>query len=430
MAKTYLMPTGWAMRLRYRKQEIYLSGFATEAALKKAAAEKKRAIDSAGRPSGLGPWRTSVAQALQNYARERLPSLDGARQDAARINRYLRTLDLDLVQVTRLDHDDGARCTVELVPCPPSRTIVASLKKHRETQSERTQRSDQLRAELARTMMADVTAHQVQQLLDAMLADGYKAASVSQECALIRVLFNYARDTWYWPEPLTNPGSKRKLPKIKNGRERVLSNDEWDQLVAALKLAKNPYVIHAAALLLTTTMRVGEALFTARWQDVDLDRCILRLRRAKAGSREVPLSPEAVAILLHLRDRSGTPDPKARILPISYETLKAAWNRACALTGIEDAQIHDLRHTGATRYAIEYHGNMPVIKKITGHLTDAMANRYVHINADDVVRMMHGRPVSEGNAPAGLSPEKLARLFAKEPLPENVVQLDTKRRAA
>lgn len=38
-------------------------------------------IDSAGRPAGLGPWRTSVAQALQNYARERLPSLDGAKQD-------------------------------------------------------------------------------------------------------------------------------------------------------------------------------------------------------------------------------------------------------------------------------------------------------------------------------------------------------------
>lgn len=85
MAKTYLMPTGWAMRLRYRKQEIYLSGFATEAALKKAAAQKRQAIDGAGKPKGLGPWRTSVGQALQNYGVERLPALDGARQDAARI---------------------------------------------------------------------------------------------------------------------------------------------------------------------------------------------------------------------------------------------------------------------------------------------------------------------------------------------------------
>lgn len=50
---------------------------------------------------------------------------------------YLRTVDLDLLQVTRFDHDDGARCHVELVPCPPARMIVVSLKKHRETQSAR-----------------------------------------------------------------------------------------------------------------------------------------------------------------------------------------------------------------------------------------------------------------------------------------------------
>ena len=88
MAKTYLMPTGWAMRLRYKGLEIYLSGFATEAALKKAAAQKRQAIDGAGRPKGLGPWRTSVGQALQDYARERLPFLKGADQEARRINRY------------------------------------------------------------------------------------------------------------------------------------------------------------------------------------------------------------------------------------------------------------------------------------------------------------------------------------------------------
>ena len=434
MAKPYKEGRGWAIRFRHKNQDIYLSGFETESAARKSAAEKKRAIELAGKPAGLGPLRTSFAQALQDYARERLPALDGATQDAARINRYLRIVDLDLVQVTRLDNPDGARCRVTLVKCPEGRTVTPSLRKHREAQSERTRTSDQLRAKLARTMMANVTAHQVQQLLDAMRDNGYKTASIGQERALIRVLFNYARHTWYWGEPLVNPGSRRKLAKLNNRRERVISNAEWDRIVAALKRGRNPYVMPALGLLLATAMRVGEALFTACWHDVDLERCILRLRRAKAGAREVPLSPEAVEILRQLRARAGKPDPAARILPLTYESLKAAWGRVCKSAGVEDAHIHDLRHTSATRYAIEYNGNMPVLKQITGHLTDSMVNRYVHITADDVVRMMHGRPGSEAHAPAGLTPEKLAALFEREadtaPARGNVVEVDFGRKAA
>lgn len=48
MAKPYKEGRGWAIRFRYKGQDIYLSGFETEAAARKSAAEKRRAIDSAG----------------------------------------------------------------------------------------------------------------------------------------------------------------------------------------------------------------------------------------------------------------------------------------------------------------------------------------------------------------------------------------------
>lgn len=88
MAKPYLDGKGWAVRMRIKSQDIYLSGFATEAAAKRAAAEKRQALSSVGKPKGLGPWRTSLGQALQNYGLERLPFLKGAEQEARRINRY------------------------------------------------------------------------------------------------------------------------------------------------------------------------------------------------------------------------------------------------------------------------------------------------------------------------------------------------------
>ncbi|MCU0810715.1 MAG: site-specific integrase [Thiobacillaceae bacterium] len=447
MAKPYLDGKGWAIRLRHRKQEIYLSGFATEAAAKKAAAQKRRAIDGTGKPKGLGPWRTSLGQALQNYGLERLPFLKGAQQEARRINRYLRTLGLDLLKPTERVPEDGKDpgkgpfWIVELVPCPDARVVPKGLHQHRDKQARQTAGSDRLRALLARTMMSDVTPYQVQDLMDTMQSEGYEAATVEQERSLLRILFNHARDIWTWPEPMRNPASGLKMPKIDNKRERVLTNAEWDRLSATLKRAKNRYIGPAVALLLVTTMRASEALFTARWSDVDLDRHILTLRTAKAGGRKVPLSPEAVEILRKLKEWAGEPDPAARILPISYERLKAAWNLACARAGIEDVHIQDLRHTGATHYALEYNGNAYILKKITGHKTDAQLSRYVNINTDDVAQIMHGRQPDDLLAPAGLTAERLRALFGKaeaetsqpaepDPRPDNVLRVDFSRRAA
>lgn len=437
MAKAYLDGKGWAIRMRIKGQDIYLSGFATEAAAKKAAAEKRQALSNIGKPKGLGPWRTSVGQALQNYGLERLPFLLGAEQEARRINRYLRALGLDLLKPTARVPEDGKDLgkgpfwIVELVPCPDARVIPKGLLQHRDKQARQTTGSDRLRALLARTMMADVTPYQVQDLMNTMQSEGYEAATVEQERSLLRVLFNLARNIWNWPEPVRNPASGLKMPEIDNKRERVLSNAEWDRLSAALKRAKNRYIGPALALLLVTTMRASEALFTARWSDVDLDRHILTLRTAKAGRRKVPLSPEAVEILRRLKEWAGDLDPNARILPISYERLKAAWDLACARAGIKDVHIQDLRHTGATHYAIQYNGNAYILKKITGHKTDSQLSRYVNIDTEDVAQIMHGRQPDDLLAPAALTPEKIASLFSKEALQENnVVRVDFARRAA
>lgn len=441
MAKPYLDGKGWAIRMRIKGQDIYLSGFATEAAAKKAAAEKHQALSSVGKPKGLGPWRTSLGQALQNYGLEHLPFLKGAGQEARRINRYLRTLGLDLIRVRKPDPATEAETNknyhwvVELVPCPATRDVPKTLQQHRSKQVKRAMNSDWHRALLARTTMSEVAPHHVQGLMNAMRKEGYEASTIELERSLLRPLFNHARTVWSWPEPQHNPAVGLDLPDVDNKRTRVLTNAEWALIVESLQHAKKRrYVIPALALLLDTTMRSSELLLTAHWQDIDMVRCILKLKTAKAGSREVPLSPAAMAILRLLTEKAGAADPTARILPITYETLKAAWIKACKRAGIDDAHIHDLRHTGATRYALEYHGNVPLLKVITGHKTDSQLARYVNLKADDAVSKMHGKPLSDDNAPAGISAETLAALLGqaeeKAPLPDNVVRVDFVRRAA
>ena len=86
MAKPYLEGKAWAMRLRHKGNDIYVSGKKTAAAATKAAHQQRADIDAHGAPKGLGPDKTMAAQALQDYAIKRLPFKKGAAQEAVRMN--------------------------------------------------------------------------------------------------------------------------------------------------------------------------------------------------------------------------------------------------------------------------------------------------------------------------------------------------------
>lgn len=446
MTKPYKEGKTWSFRVRRGGESIYRCGFATDALARKALQEVIASLTrSAGKPSGDGPWRTTLAQALYNFGIERLPTLKGARQEVNRINRYLRCSGLPTLRVTPMvkeqqaDRVGSILWTVETVPVRVPRKIPQGLAAHRQALVTRTVKSDVQRKVLALTTMAEVQSHGIQKFVDNLCQDGYAAASVGLERALLRRLFAYAKQAWNWPEPRSNPAQGLKLPKVQNARDRVLTNKEWAAISSALDVGKNPYVAPALALLLETSMRSSETLVTATWGDWDRKRNVLRLTDAKAGPRDVPLSPHAVLILQQVEQIARTqggkaPDPGQRILPITYEALKAAWKRACERAGITDIRLHDLRHTCATRFALEYSGNMPVLKIITGHKTDSQLLRYINIKSDDVVRLMHGRALDHDNAPAGLrlpaAPIPLEPVATSEPQPAALGNVIPFRRSA
>lgn len=109
-----------------------------------------------------------MAQALQDYGRQRLPFLKGARQDANRINKLLRAANLatlevtpwaeavarGLVQETAQREDRKGKdqhFVVGLVEPRPARRIPKGLSEHRKALERQTARSDALRKHLAWT---------------------------------------------------------------------------------------------------------------------------------------------------------------------------------------------------------------------------------------------------------------------------------------
>ena len=383
---------GWCIRFHYKGNDVYLSGYKTDKAVNKAAAARRADIDNHVAPRGFGAEKTTVAQALQDYAVETLPFLKGAKQEAVRMNNYLRFAGLQTLVVTPCSQAaalnngeaNSAYFAVTLKPHTLKRVIPNGLAQHRKAQLTKNARTEKYRAVLAGTTLLKVGRYQLQELVNAMRRDGNAAATIALERSMFRVLFNYAFSFWNWADLRDNPAKNLKMPKIENERKRVMSLEEQTLLDAALQQCRNELVAPLLTLLRETAMRVSEPLEHARWSDVDWSRCVLCLSDGKDGRREVPLSPVAIQVLRDLQPG----EPGERIVKITYDALKKAMERACVRAGIKNLKIHDLRRTAATRMALKT-GNLFLVKALTGHKTDVMAQRYLQVGADDVVNIMH-----------------------------------------
>jgi hypothetical protein len=82
--KPYQEADGWAFRLRRGDIDVYQSGFKSQAKAQKALGELIAELEGSDKPALMGPFKTSVAVGLMDYARERLPYLPARRGSIGR----------------------------------------------------------------------------------------------------------------------------------------------------------------------------------------------------------------------------------------------------------------------------------------------------------------------------------------------------------
>ena len=163
---------------------------------------------------------------------------------------------------------------------------------------------------------------------------------------ILSVIMREAERTGLRPEG-SNPcrGIRRYRRK---GRERFLSDDEIRRLSARLREheARRPQQVAVIRLLLLTGCRKSEVL-TLRWSDYRDGH--LFLRDSKTGPRTVWLSEPARAVLDGLVRNSRWMFPASKgDRPWSMNWLDRFWRRVRVEAGLEDAHLHDLRHTVAS----------------------------------------------------------------------------------
>jgi integrase len=201
--------------------------------------------------------------------------------------------------------------------------------------------------------------------------------TIRLDLAVIRQLFNHLPN---WKiKGLENPISGLDLGKVPRGRDRRLVGDEEERLLAACDASSCKWLGPFVRLLIETAMRRGELLGLA-WDRVDLKERIAYLPDTKTGEpREVPLSTRAKLVLSGLR-RTASGD----VFPITENTLKNAFERACRKAKIVNLRMHDLRHEATSRLFENTTMRDSEVAFVTGHKTLAMLKRYTHLRAKDI----------------------------------------------
>jgi integrase len=331
-------------------------------------------LQNAHAPLLGGPAKATVARTLYEYAHLYTIHKRGAKQEVNLINRYLAAAGLPTLQL-QVTEPGG----IALTDAPAATALPLSFAGLRDKRAASREKTNACRAGLAVLPVAQVSAQTVLRFMSAMRKDGLSGSTIQKELALLKHTFNCTQKHWNWAG-FVNPLANVPIPKGGPGRSAVLNDEAEQALFAALGRCDNPFILPVVQFAIETTSRRG-SLLKLRWRDVDLTGRTATLRLTKAGENQVvPLTQRAVEILSRLpRD-----DHDARVFPMSADALDSAWDRASTEAGLPDLRFHDLRHVGTTRHARRLR-NPQMLKRITGHKTDAMLARYTHLFVDDVL---------------------------------------------
>ena len=191
-------------------------------------------------------------------------------------------------------------------------------------------------------------------------------------------------------------------------RERFLTKAEYRRIGRMLceadaKGSPWPPAVAAIRLLMLTGCR-SEEIATLRWDDVDRSAGELRLRDTKTGSRMVPLTPTALAVLNGIDRVVGNPWVFVGLKPASHvSSLANHWHRLRVRADLEDVRLHDLRHSYASR-ALALGESLSMIGKLLGHSNVETTARYAHL-ARDTEKVSAARVA--GSIEANILPEEL-----------------------
>lgn len=265
-----------------------------------------------------------------------------------------------------------------------------------------------IKAYIGQMLLQDVKPLHCQNVLNQM-ATNYRNTTIEQTRITMYGMFESALEN-----ELINRNPVTKAVKCTAGKAskptRVLTVEEQ---MLFLDTVKNASCYNHYAFVLQTGLRTGE-LIGLKWSDINFQKNIMHIQRSvefrhsvgewrvgepksKSGYRDIPLTQEAVAILVNQKERIKNMNmismefaeyvflcEKGTLLKNSAYDSRLFYY--CDKAGIERFSMHTLRHTFATR-CIEAGMRPKTLQMILGHSNIGITmNLYVHVTEDEKIK--------------------------------------------
>lgn len=178
-----------------------------------------------------------------------------------------------------------------------------------------------------------------------------------------------------------NPVKKISRPKENKAKDRYLSKEEIDRLLAISRKSKSPHLHAVILFLLGTGARKSEVL-GLKLEDVDFTRSTAIFKMTKNGdTRTVHLSKQVLDAIRQ--------EKRKRLVMSEYlfpskdgkkpADIREAWERAVESASLDNVTLHTLRHTLASHLSMRGYSILE-IGNILGHKSMSMVKRYSHLS--------------------------------------------------
>jgi len=221
---------------------------------------------------------------------------------------------------------------------------------------------------------------------------GRSPRSIAYVLSLIRQVYNFSRRHGLYDGAWPGADKAVKIPKKDNRRQRFLTHEEADKLLAALKAVSQD--VHDMALMaLHCGLRASE-IFSLTWGDIDMEKESLFIRDPKNKRNRYAFMTSTVKAMLEERSAGSRNDLvfKARATnedgtPKQIDRISKTFSRIVGNLklneGIDDLRqklvFHSLRHTFAS-WLVQDGVDLYTVKELMGHEEISMTERYSHLS--------------------------------------------------
>ena len=221
--------------------------------------------------------------------------------------------------------------------------------------------------------------------------------SQARTVAALKCFFRFLLENEYLErdpaQVLRTPKKREALPDVLDPRElqRLLAVVERDGVWERQFVGRRERDRLLLALLAYAGLRRGE-LLGLDWDDVDLERRLLRVRKAKGGrQRVVPIHPALAPLFVeYLAIRADDPEPALFVgvqgRRLSVTILSQTFRRYTQAAGVTERKRvtpHTLRHVFASEL-LHAGANLRQIQELLGHKHLDSTQRYTRVNAHEL----------------------------------------------